>query len=558
MLEADDLSGVIEAIAHLPELAKANILAHLCVNQIADLRQVQALTLSWDEINSSHLLGFINSNRIKSGFPAVDDRQLRAALAEIQQEHTNVTAASIWKDTSPGALMDQIVEVELARNPSGPFLHHLVRSYDSLSEPDLVRISSDINNHVDQADADGADLSQHIDAISHLLDAWDEVNQPVQVYDQHQGHEEGRSKRVYETLRALCLDLANSHGKYGEALRLSEALLRTFPELESVAEVLKSDVAQLEVLDEQQQYQRHAEPLIEACKAAKRELPKLKRSIAESGFSGVGRGPLANIVTAFRNSTSLMTDKSIAFLAVRDFALFINNERDDPELAFRLIDGLLSFTDAKPSKEVADKLDEDRAVLHRNWKMKQLDKNAGNLFAMSHTVGEMLKYAQGSDRTELHQLKAKIDGKKIAKVIKWGIYAAIAAVVGFFILAGEFNQPSSRASRLPSPTRTTPPASTSSTIEKTFDEEIPPVGSGRLLTRSQVRYCVYQDGRLELIRSLTTTNSQIDRFNQLIDDYNLRCSNYRYTVGVLSSIESEATSRSSILRVDARRIVSSW
>ena len=556
-----DLKSIVKVIAPFPELAKANILAHLCGVQRADQALIQSLATSWAEIDPPHLLGFINDTRVESGFPRVDEQQLRQALREVEGKHSNVAAASIWKNATPGILMDKIVVAELDNNPSGVFLGLLVRSYDSRSETDLVRINGNINDHIELAKPNGADLGEHVGAISDLLDAWDEINQPVQVFEQHQGHEEGRSKRVYENVRALCLDLANNHEEYREARRLSEALLRTFPELESVAEVLKNDVAQLGTLDEQQRQTEFLAPLAEACEAAKKDR-KLNNSLARRGFAANRRGGvLSRLVKSFEHAVSNMTDTSYAFFLVRDLALYINNDLDDPETAFRLVDGLMSHNGAVPSDKVCEKMEEDRAIIHRNWKMRELDENAGNLSAMSQTVDEMLEYARGPDRIEILQLKEKIDSKRRQKWIKRGIYAAIAAVIGFFVLAGEFNRPSSRSNYQPTTNRTTsssPTVQTTTTRLNRFEEDKPSIGNGKTLTRSEVRYCTFQGERLDFMRSLSMTNSQINRFNQLIGDYNLRCSNFRYRAGVLTTIQSEAAARTSILRADARRMVSSW
>ena len=175
---------------------------------------------------------------------------------------------------------------------------------------------------------------------------------------------------------------------------------------------------------------------------------------------------------------------------------------------------------------------------------------------MSQTVDDLMKYARGSELFELQQLKSKLDRKKLGKKVKWGIYASIAAVIGFSVIVDEMDRPSNRSAyqpSVPSAATPTPKPATSVAVETR-----PPVGQGLTLSRSQIRYCVFQGKRLETIRTLTTTNYQIDRFNGLINDLNSRCSNYRYRSGVLSSVQREARENAVDLRADARRIVSSW
>lgn len=558
LINSGDLAALIESSKHAPELAKANILAHFSGAGNVNDSLFHALVAAWDEVDQASILTFVNENRLSAGFPGVEAHQMRDALKDLEKLHARTAALGIWTLDRPGEVMDRIVEAELKRHPSSSFLEQFVRSYDTLSEPDLVRISDEIDKVILDAEKDSVDLSVLVTAASDLLVRWDDVNQPVQVYEQHQGHEEGRSKRIYEKLRSLCLDLANNRNEFAEARRLSEALLRTFPELESVAEVLKGDVAQLETLDEQQKQQQHIEPLIAACEAAKRQMPKVRKSLAKNEFSQASKGPVSDILAAFKDALSKTVDKSVAFIVVRDLALYINNDCSDPETAFTLVNGLLTYSGARPSKELSEKLEEERAVLHRNWKMNELDKNSGNLTAMSQTVDDLLKYARGTERVELQQLKTKIERKRLGKKLKWGIYASIAAVIGFFVIADEMDRPSNRSTYQPSAPRVATPNATREpalTIERVVK---PPLGNGLTFNRSQIRYCVFQGQRLEAMRPLTTTNSQIDRFNQFIGDFNARCSNYRYRSGDLSSVQREARNKAAEFRADARRIVSSW
>lgn len=542
LVGSGDLEALIETSKHAPELAKANILAHFAGTGNVNDTLFHALVSAWDEIDQENILTFLNDNRLSAGFPSVERPQMRNALVELERQHARSAAVGIWSLDSPGEVMDRIVEAELRRHPSSSFLEQFVRSYDTLSEPDLARISDEIDEVISDAENANADLEALVTRASDLLVRWDDVNQPVQVYEQHQGHEEGRSKRIYEKLRSLCLDLANNRSEFTEARRLSEALLRTFPELESVAEVLKGDVAALENLDEQQKLHEEYKPLIDACEAAKTKLPT----------------PVSTVLKIFKDTVSKGGDDPIAFNILRDLALHINNDCNDPQTAFKLLDGALTFAGARPPQELKKTLEEERAVLHRNWKMKELEKNSGNLTAMSQTVEDLLKYARGSERAELQQLKTKLDRKRLGKKVKWGIYASIAAVIGLFVIADEMDRPSNRSTYQPSAPRVATPTPTPAPATSAAVETIPPVGQGLTLNRSQIRYCVFQGQRLDIIRTLTTTDYQIDRFNALIGDFNSRCSSFRYRSGDLSAAEREARENAADLRADARRIVSSW
>jgi hypothetical protein len=453
-LDTGKSDELLEAIAFLPDLPKANVLAHLCGTVSVDETLLRGILRAWEEVNEQSLLQFVNSHRQTAGFPQVDGNQLATSIKAVESAHARSAALAVWRLDEPGKLMEQLVEAEIKSAQASNILAKFVREYDNLSEPRLTEIIDAIDQQIEGANRPDSELDTVIREIARLLRQWDDVNQPVQVFEQHLGHEEGRSKKIYEKLRALCLDLANERGEFHHAKRLSEALLHTFPELESVAEVLRGDLETLENLDEQQRQFSVLEPLVAACEAAKSQLPKLKAALQSSGFSQSQRGIMKEILEAFDTAVKEQGSSGAAYLVVRDLALFVNNDRNDPETAFRLIDGLITYHRAKPPQDLRSKLDEERAVLHRNWKMAELERQSGNLGGMAKTVDEMLKYAKGTDRTELTLLKSSIERKQAGKKAKWLIYGGIAAVIGFIVISEEMNSPPSRSAPKTSPPST--------------------------------------------------------------------------------------------------------
>lgn len=559
LLRKSDPKAILAQIGHFPELAKANIAAHLCSNGSSSVDVVHSLAQSWDELDEGHILAFLNEERLLSGFPKIEVGQLREVLRDIRLLHATAAANWIWTLPVPGIAMNSVVEHELVRNPDSSFLRHFVEIYDKESEPQLAIIKDSIIAATDAAEKIPHDLSSQIKNIEKLLEAWDEISQPVQIYSQLRGQEEGRSKQIYEIVRKLCLKLANDYGRYVEALMLSSALLKTFPELESVAESLRDDITALESLAHQKKLADQLAPLVEACERAKKNVTSLSKSLKSDGFTGRGGQVLTDIVKSFNSARKGLPEPGVAFHVIRDLALSLNNESNDPQAAFHLLNGVLEQCGGNGPKDVLEKLRQERSILHKNWKMKELDRQSGNLSGMLKIIDEMLVYASATDRKDLQHLRSKIEGKRFAKKAKFTILAGIAVVIGFFVLADQFSKPTKRTTyRSPTVNQTATAPAPAPIASNPYQEDIPPVGSGLSLTRNQVRYCIYQGARLDYIRPLTTNNRQIDRFNGLIDDYNRRCSSFRYSSGVLGSVQGELPSRSAVLREDARRMVSSW
>ncbi len=457
--------------------------------------------------------------------------------------------------------MNTIVEKELARKADSTFLKNLVREYDKSSESDLAVISQKIEYAVERVRIAEDDLKAHIEDIDGLLFRWDEINQPVQLYDQSRGHEEPRSKALYRGLRELSIDLANNHNCFEASLQLSEALLRTFPELESAAETLRGDVFDLEQLIEQEKSNRLLQPLFEACEAAK-DTPNalIKSALRANGFSERAQGVVGRIAAAFNQANSNLADPSISYLIVRDLGLYWNNDKNDPETAFLLIDGLVTHACSSLQNNVREKLTEDRATLCENWKLGELQANLSNPAAAMRILDDLSSDAAPEKRREYAQLKKKIQQKKAVKYIKWGIFAAIGLVI--FVINMEDDRrdrpystaqiqssPSVTLSKtnapgIPVPKRKTTP---------TYPELKPPIASGMTLSEGQLRYCIFQQERLEYMRNLYLTNSEIGHFNKLVADWNARCSSYRFRPSIKEKIEAETAKISTKLQQEARR-----
>ncbi len=107
--------------------------------------------------------------------------------------------------------------------------------------------------------------------------------------------------------------------------------------------------------------------------------------------------------------------------------------------------------------------------------------------------------------------------------------------------------PSSSSATTSSSTATSPPVwqqpatPAPAPVPSRPTEETPPVGSGSVLTAPQIRYCTAENIRLDAAKEVVNqyNDSDIDRFNALVADYNSRCSNFRYRKGALESARSE-------------------
>lgn len=129
---------------------------------------------------------------------------------------------------------------------------------------------------------------------------------------------------------------------------------------------------------------------------------------------------------------------------------------------------------------------------------------------------------------------------------KWT--AGISIVVLIIIAASNEDKPANRSYSSTSSSNSQYTYTPTPAIESSY-EEMPPVGSGLVLGSNQIRYCLSQSIRLESWSTAVNTYSDIsvNVYNLAVNDYNNRCSNYRYKKYSIDAVRAEVELRRSQL-----------
>lgn len=567
-LEENDLGKLDRMLEGLQGLDKANLAAHLCNCSRPETKYVDTLLEACEDFTVGEVQEILKGLHGISGFQTPEQRQVANALDTVRDLHATAAVACITSAESPGEVLTEIVESFLNWDDNNVkrLLDLIVRKYDAWSQPLLGGIEERIEANVATC-MDGGDRSP-VEQLVSLLVEWDAVNQPVQLLEESKGHEEPRSKKIYGIVHDLCLWLANENGRYEEALTISRALLETFPELPEVADKLSRDVATLETLAHKAKSEALIEPLIAAVKVAQVEWSVLNNDLVASGFGPKSRGiakKLYNVFNEVTANTARTELSDMPWIVVHGLAIDLSNKHNYLNAACQILEGLISFDGVTPSKAVIEKLMDDRRTLRRNIMWEELRRISGNTRKGLSLVQELLDGAEADERVALLKIKATLRRKKAATVgrrLFWGL--ATAAFVGFIVY--DSNKEPSYSPR-PSPTTAYTPStpqdsgsgSRSSKPPSTqAREEVPPLGTDRVLKKSEVRYCIFQGERLDIIREIISEKLDIDRFNRLVYDFNSRCARFRYRRGTLQAIEAEVPGRRQQLRQDVQRLLSSW
>jgi peptidoglycan hydrolase-like protein with peptidoglycan-binding domain len=129
------------------------------------------------------------------------------------------------------------------------------------------------------------------------------------------------------------------------------------------------------------------------------------------------------------------------------------------------------------------------------------------------------------------------------------------------------NNTYSPSARSPSPTpryepTPTPRQSTPSVPSSAGTEDMPFPGDGsRLFTQGNIRWCFFQDRRLEIMRRAVQdliNSADIRPFNTLVEDYNDRCGSFRYREVDMAAVRAELLVREADIQSQAEQIMSTW
>lgn len=559
---ADDL---FSEIGELTGLSLVNISAGLCSRFPGRGDLVEALIESFDEVSLEDAVATINESRSVSGFPNANPALVAEILPKISEAHARTAADAISLAEHPGLVMTEIVNNLIPEiGPARDFLEEVGIHYDSWSAPRLREIKDQIDGAVETLRAD-PETKEPVSLIERLLDEWDEYSQPCQLLEEAKGLDERRSKVVSSELRDLCLWLSNEKNVHDAALRISKALLKTFPELPSVMIQSSDDIGALETLvDSAKAFDLFA-PLIRAVEYCLENLEDLDDDLLMTAFSADGRGLAQKLFLTFSEGAVAVsgTDHaSLPWMMVRGVAIELNNTASSTDGAFKILKGLESFSDADLPPDVEEQLKIDLTTIGSNVKWKELIIAAKNddLNAGLRLANELLATSENEEeRTTIEQFKGTIKNRLKTRKLKWIFWGVAASLVAFFLIKDQI-QSNKRRSYTPrpstytSPTITYSPSSTSKSRKSapstsSIAEERPPIGSGRSLTTNQVRYCVFQRARLVYLKGNPNRNMTASKFNLLVDDFNSRCSNYRYQSGVLKRTKHELEkNRAKVLR----------
>lgn len=304
-----------DVIIDLPEdakLARANVSSHFVIREKQG-SFLEILTF-WGTLEAEALRGLVNSIRNASGFPQVTDDLFRESLNNLKASHAEACLSAISSAHHPGRMFSEMLKgyfTESARITD--FLDLLTDRYNNSIVSHVKTLENKISKFIEEikASTNRILIDQKVEQLVEALKEWDEYCQPSQLVFEKKGLDDPRSKKVFQEVRSLVIDLANEKQQHEVSLHLAKQLLEIFPELPSASITLSEDISTLTGLVKDTQVQKELGGLSEVITKLFNSLDLLVKSISSDNFKKDGQGPGRELYDAIFTVLETSKDKEI-------------------------------------------------------------------------------------------------------------------------------------------------------------------------------------------------------------------------------------------------------
>lgn len=561
-----DAGSAIAIAESLPNLSRINAFAEL-LSRFGSL-VIESACDAYGDFDPGLAREAIDQTRAASGFPPVSDAAWSRELSAFQEEQARLFFEAVRASKEPAVALAQIVERSSTTTSDwyAAFLSKAVDLYDRWSEPKLVEIEEQLDRSIARVREVATDTTA-VQAIERHLSDWDLINQPVQLRDHGKGLDEPKSKRVFNKVRSLAIWLANDRDEYSSAYALSRALEHTFPELPSVVAQLSEDIETLSSLVERARSQELVQPLADVVQRARDQINVVAAQVMKGNFSGNGSGIAGELYRHHLAASALahrLSPPDLPWHLTRSVALELNNEAAQPHAAAIILKFIL---DEAP-ESIAPRIEDDLNTLH-GLRLQQEFHEAvkGQDLKKARDLATRIVDEVPDERDAFIRLRDALDQRLAQRTRSrwfWGILAGIVAIVFLNDAMQDRGSSGYQPNYDPSPyvptEGTGAPAideSGASSNEDSSAETAPEPGHFGPLSLGQLRYCRFEERRIDLLEPRVPPSAYAE-FNERVRDFNSRCSNGRYRTSDAAIIDTELASSAGRLEQEVNATLNEW
>jgi hypothetical protein len=493
----------------LPQLSKAAFLAHVAANRSAECAVLRALIESHAALDPTYAFEILRELRRAAGNPPPSLVSVTEGLQQLVARRCQAVIGVLMRHED---IADTLLEcgqqvLDQGERHQIDVLACLVGIYhQSTLQRQLEQLEAIKSACRTMSARPTPDASQEL--AQNLAD-WESRCGPILMLADHRDIF-AHFKSPLDDILTLTRTLSADH-RYELALEVTE-LSR---EILSPSPTAVKRLAESKRLTEDELVAREMKPLEEFIDRFESNFGSLIQCLKVNGFSSSSVGAAKDLWDLFAQAAKA-TDRVRSvepWMLVRDLAMHLSDNAEQPLAAFALIVGLIhqAKTVSAPPSLVSSFQQDLRAI---------------------------------RDAQRAGDSRPKETGRK--RLI-WSAGVAFVAVCGAALYLG-FE--AGDRHRLKSAPLTTP---------RVINPEIePPVGTGQQFSIANVRYCRFQEERLRIMKSLVRGAEDTRAFNLLAVDYNSRCSDFFFRDSDVAAVNREVASNRQQLANEAEKIMSTW
>jgi len=564
-------SGRAPEFSMFAPLSRANILAHLASSGNATASNLELLFETAPSVRQD-ALEILNRGRRSAAMPPIPQPMFDSAMEQLACLHAEALSDGALALKHGADVLSEIVE-SLGSSVTGAsvFLRQTMAAWERATASEG---NTDLEGAQElTAKLKGAPDSATVTRLSSVIRAMAFRTRPVRALAHHFALPHDASAEMVDNWRSLAVDLVKEHKALSQAETILNLLAKEFGTSDVPGQRVARDLA--------------------ACReriASGEDLPEVARfaaalDAAEKGATQFKGDVLARMAMDSRgryNTLTIVVELWESFIAVapntpsdgpwkalRAFAVRLHNDFSASESALALTDLALKHAYGNSlTDEVRPQLEADRRLLLRHILGRQLTtavekKRRG---AARQLLSRMIPLAENdAERREYTTTLRRLQWQAAKLFVSRSFYALIAFGILYSIVTDKSRTPSIGSAPHPTytPTAANPPMPVTAVDD---GRELQPPPGTAVLSRSQLRWCLFQDARLTAakayLENLRTSeyvhgdafNRAIEIFNTSISDLNASWGQYRYYTADKSAVDAELSTKASVLQAEGQRL----
>jgi hypothetical protein len=518
-------------------LARANFAAHIASHRPASRKLFYVLLESHASIDGAAIYLMLKEARAVAEIPAPSLVSVNLALAELLQTHASaafVGYSSIHEAAEPLLNCTQQV-LEQDHHHFHDALRVLLGRYRQAIYPMQRDAAKQIEN-LCVAIGDEPEAAGLLENLSGSLSNWTSLSAPLFAWDARFGPSELTGEPPIDQLRLL-IGRLTENGHYEVALKLAVVSRDLFRMVPTTLDQLAEDAHLARNLSHYAGITR----LQKMIGQLEIDIAPLIAVLEKDAFGPNSGEPAKSLWRAFVAACTTSSSE-LPWQLMRDFAVRCSNSPEAAAGVASLMMGLLDYGEQTSAPRQILKALRDNLSFMRSFIGTEPAANDVKALPISKRL---------SPASRLFRL-----GSSAYPAASKRTHRALATALALTVVAGLGAASYARLDRL---RLIWPKAFPVSGLDLTLGSEaMPPIGTGQHLALDGVRYCHFQQERLNFLKPKIQSAEDARAYNLMIVDYNSRCSDIFYQDSDLKLVLAEVSAKKPLLEADALRIMSTW